>query len=221
MNPCNTCGWEGEPANGLCRNCGEPYAPYPVGGPGEGPADLPEDFDPVAAELAIEAVLRAGGESPSRPSETAHGAIQALLFLTSGNDVDPASIFAPEPLPEPPLAGSATLSASVPIRAACDRCALPMFGEVRLRCRPGSKMLDGGHLARLTKCLAGRLQNEPQLAEQLAAALVDLGGAETASVRVSVRRPCDDCGAGMVVSTARARRAAPAGGDPPMYQGGG
>jgi GTP cyclohydrolase I len=187
--------------------------------------ELPLGADLPAAERALSGLILAAGDDPGRPelAETPARTVRALLSLTAGYEQDPAEILAdlpaepPATLPEP---SRATLSAEVPIRMACERCMLPAFGAVYLRCKPGSQRLDGSHLTRLTLCLAARLQSEPQLADQLASALVDLGGSRSARVRVTVRRPCDDCGAGRAETTATARRvarerqAAPAGGDP-------
>lgn len=69
------------------------------------------------------------------------------------------------------------------------------------------------------ECLSLRLQTEAGLAEQTVAAVVDVARAAEAEAVVEARRPCGGCGAGQVVTQARARRVAPAGGDPPQQCG--
>lgn len=213
----------GDIAAGTCLNCGMPAGSLRSSvseppGLQELPPLLPEMG---AAEPGLAAVLAASGDDPNRPEMegTPARCVRALLSLTFGYDTDPASVFEPSATLLSP--NSATLSVILPVRTACERCMLPVFGTIESECVPGRWLLDGGHVLRLVEVLAARYQTEAQLAEQVAAGLVDLGGAAYASVRVTARRPCDECGAGRVEITARAMRSAPAGGDPQQQQGGG
>lgn len=220
MSDCAMCG--GEIVKGTCRNCGTPGEEAPVipAAVDVERVDLPEVAgDLNLAQAGLAELVKAAGELArpevaGTPAET----LKAILGLTKGNDKNPGEAF-DGAQPGTPGAERVTLFANVPTRTACERCMLPMFGQVNVRCVPRGKILDGSHLARLVNILSARLQSEPQLAEQVAAAIVGMGEAESASVRITVRRPCDECGAGRVETTARARRAALAGGDPPHEDG--
>jgi GTP cyclohydrolase I len=207
---CEMCG--GEVISGACRNCGTPAGPNNPAPARPALEDLPEltaDADLPLAEAGMRAVLAAAGADGPELAETPARAVRTLLALTAGYDADPAATLASPRPPTPPGTSRATLSASVPVRTACERCMLPVFGDVALRCVLGERALDGGHLTRLVLDLAARFQGEAQLAEQVAAAVVDLGGAESALALVKLRRPCDECGGGRATTTARVRRAAP------------
>lgn len=211
---CPYCG--GDIVGGTCMNCG---TPAPCWALPEKPDDLPPDI--ALALTGLAALIQTAGDDPGRPEleGTPDRAVAALLALTAGYERDPAAAFPPPAFATPPLEG-VTLSLSVPLRTACERCMLPVFGKISVRCEPRDRPIDGGSLARLVGTLAARYQNEAQLAEQVAAALVTLGGAGSASVRLTTRRPCDECGAGQATTTARARRTAPAGGVPQQDGGG-
>lgn len=184
-------------------------------------AQLPPGADPAVIEAGYRALIVASGEDAERPdmATVPRTAARAALAMTTGYDSDVADVLAAGELAV--VAERATLDLSMPVRTVCERCLLPLFGTVVMRCKPHHRNLDGGHLARLVGVLATRLQSESQLAEQIASALVDLGGGAWARVKVSARRPCDECGAGHALTTARARRTEPAGGDTPQEAVGG
>lgn len=183
------------------------------------PPELPVDF-PASYE-ALRAVLAASGApsetvAAANPQEVARG----MLGLTAGYDRDPATVILDDAR-EPTGGPAVTLTLDAPIRTACSRCWLPAFGRVSATWREGAVVgLPADRVLRLVECLSARLQDEGQLAEQVAAAAAGPGGASEVEVVVTLRRPCDECGSGQRETTARARRASPAGGDPPQQGGG-
>jgi GTP cyclohydrolase I len=208
---CEMC--SGEVVSGVCRNCSTPAgppSPVPARPALEDLPELPFKADLALAEAGMRAVLALADADTPEMEEAPARAVSTLLSMTAGYDANPTDTLAAPPCPPtPPGTSRATLSTSVPVRTACERCMLPVFGDVALRCVLGERALDGGQLTRLVLDLAARFQGEAQLAEQVAAAVVDLGGAESALALVKLRRPCDECGGGRATTTARVRRAAP------------
>lgn len=219
MRECVVCGWSGEPVDDRCPNCR-----MPLGAPDA--ALVPED-DPITAELrepttlerGIAELARALGVSADHDAGAlARGLARALAEITAGYDGDPEAIILEVPR-DAPCGSGVTLSLDAPVRVACSRCWLPVLGRLVARWREGGGGLSPDRLRRVAFCLASRLQSEGELAEQLAAAACDLGGARSVEVVVTLRRPCGECGGGQSETTARARRASPAGGDPPHVGG--
>jgi GTP cyclohydrolase I len=188
----------------------------PGGGHGRAaPADLPEGAQPelVVAGFVELLALAEAGLSTAEAEEVGERAKRTLLALTAGYDEDPGGVFRGLP-----LAGGPVLTAlcSAPFRTVCSACLLPFRGEatVEARCAEGSPAVGADHLRRLLRCLSRRLQTEDSLAEQIAAAVHDLGGAGYAEARVRARRECDECGGGEVEAESRhSRGVRPSSGD--------
>lgn len=227
---CEFCGG-GFNAAGVCRNCGSPNhdgLPAQEVPPVEAVvSDAFQDIvelrpggEPEAVAAGFRALIVAAGDDPDRRelAESPLLAARCAVALTIGYESDVAAIFGspPSPLTVDVSPERATLALDLPIRMVCERCLMPVFGTVKMLCKPRHRHIDGGHLARLVGTLSARLQNEAQLAEQVASAVVDLGGGTWARIEVATRRPCDECGAGRALTTARARRTEPAGGDTPQ-----
>jgi DNA (cytosine-5)-methyltransferase 1 len=229
---CEACGYTGGSirlaagGQATCPNCGSPLVPETETADDVGElarADAPAARMP--GEDAILALLRAGSVPEEEILAVDTGAVVAnLLETTRGYERDPLAELAEadadaERRGDGPTPG-VTLELEAPARPACARCLLPMPGRVSLRWREGASRLSPDAVGRALDAVASRLHTEGTLAEQ-AAALLAAVGAQEVEAEVSVRRQCAGCGAGSVVTTARARRVSPGAGDPPQHRDGG
>ena len=119
----------------------------------------------------IENILTELGEDPAREGllRTPHRAEQALRFLTSGYQMDPAKI----------LNGALytvkydemVIVKDVEFFSLCEHHLLPFYGKIHVAYLPGNKVIGLSKIPRIVDMFARRLQLQERLTQQVAQTL--------------------------------------------------
>lgn len=203
-----TCTWcSGEIRDGRCSNCGVPAEQREAAEAAKNPEEPVDSADPGRVQDGLREFIRLAGDDPDAPHlcEAPGRALWSLLERLSGYRHDPAAILEPRDQAR----GNALIRAKGSVEPVCSTCLTPWSGAVLLSTRldEDSHDVDAQQCAELVAALGARLTHPDLLAQQIAAALVDLGRARSARVAVTTTHFCahqraerrEDCSALVVI----------------------
>jgi GTP cyclohydrolase I len=140
--------------------------------------------------LAVEALLLAIGENPSRDGliETPQRYVKALREMTSGYHEDPAELF--KTFENDGDYDGMVSVGPVPFFSLCEHHLVPFFGDAWVAYIPGDRIVGLSKLARLVELYARRLQVQERMTEQITAAVHQHLKPEGVGVQIKARHLC-------------------------------
>jgi GTP cyclohydrolase I len=144
--------------------------------------------DPIAAH--VEQIVRHLGEDASRPGmkDTPARVAQAMRFLTSGYEADPAAAVGDGLFP---AEGEGEIALrDIEFYSLCEHHLLPFFGRVHVAYLPGERIIGLSKIPRLVEVYARRFQVQERLTAQLADALVQVLSPRGVAVTVEATHLC-------------------------------
>ncbi|WP_210507695.1 GTP cyclohydrolase I [Naasia sp. SYSU D00057] len=149
-------------------------------------------FDEARARAAVESLLLALGEDPSRPelAETPARVAESFSEMLAGTGVDPSAILADGAVVLDVAPTETVALRDIPFRSVCEHHLLPFAGSASVAYLPGDRVAGLGRIARAVDAVASRLQVQERLTEQLATAVEEGLGARGVLVVLSAAHSC-------------------------------
>jgi GTP cyclohydrolase I len=149
-------------------------------------------LDEARLRAAVEDLLAALGEDPSRPELAATPARVAATYaeLFSGVGIDAAALLAEDAMPAPQPVPEIVALRGIAFRSVCEHHLLPFTGQAAVAYLPGERLAGLGRIARAVDVLASRPQLQERLTEQLASAVEEGLAARGVLVVVSAAHGC-------------------------------
>lgn len=143
----------------------------------------------MGIELQVEQILEYLGEDPKREGlrDTPRRVQASLLELTSGYDVDPASVFTTFHAEE---YDQLVLLRDIPLVSLCEHHLLPFMGVAHVGYIPKDKIAGLSKFKRLVDVYARRLQVQERLTRQVMDTLVQVLEPRGAMVVVEAEHSC-------------------------------
>ncbi|HYD43602.1 MAG TPA: GTP cyclohydrolase I [Anaeromyxobacter sp.] len=158
--------------------------PRPLGVPQERPAALAAAVSEFLDALGLPAEARSSGELAGTPARVAQAWLEELL---DGYGADPAAILAQASRSE---ARALVALTGIEYHSVCPHHLLPSRGVAHVGYLPGGRLVGFGQLVQLVDALAHRLVLQEDLAQQIAAALVEHLGARGAGCVLDAEHLC-------------------------------
>ena len=120
--------------------------------------------DPLAAEAAVTALLRALGRDPASPhlAETPRRVARSYVELLTGRQFDLTTFPNDEGYDE------LVIARDIPLQSLCEHHLLPFSGVAHIGYLPGARILGLSKLARVLELFARDLQVQERLTQQVA-----------------------------------------------------
>jgi GTP cyclohydrolase IA len=146
--------------------------------------------DHERAAAAVEQLLAALGEDPSRPelAQTPRLVVEALSEYVAGRGVDArAHLTALEPAPS---GGEPVVVTNLAVRSLCEHHLMPFIGVAHLAYVPERFVTGLGNLNRVVQTIAAKPQIQERLTQEVADVLVDGLGARGVLVVLDMAHQC-------------------------------
>lgn len=166
----------------------EPLAPGPVP---EGRAG--RRADPARAERAVAELLDALGVDAGRPglARTPARVAEAFAEMLAGEGEDPRErLGALIPAERADAPSGPVLVTGIRFRSLCEHHLLPFAGTAHIAYLPGESLVGLSGFSRLVETLAGRLQLQERLTEEVADAIADAVGPRGVAVVLEASHGC-------------------------------
>jgi GTP cyclohydrolase IA len=139
----------------------------------------------------VHALLAEVGEDMSREGlqKTPQRMAKALLYLTSGMDVDPVAVLR-SALFDIETGGGMVVVKDIEFSSLCEHHVLPFMGRVHIGYLPRAKVVGLSKLARAATAIARRLQVQERLTHQIAAAVQEATDARGVAVFCEAEHTC-------------------------------
>lgn len=142
---------------------------------------------------AVVRLLEHIGEDPTRDGllETPQRVLKALTEMTAGYSIDPAEVLAKTFDVGP--ADELVVVREIPFHSMCEHHLLSFSGNATVGYLPKDRVVGLSKLARLVDLYARRLQVQERMTHQIADAITEHLGTETAGVVIRARHSCMAC----------------------------
>jgi GTP cyclohydrolase I len=164
----------------------------PPAGPAASGTNRVAGIDRPRVRAAVEELLAALGEDPSRPelAGTPARVADAYTELFAGVGVDASAVLGEDALPIGDAATELVALRSIPFRSMCEHHLLPFSGMASVAYLPTDRLAGLGRIVRAVEVLASRPQVQERLSEQLASAVEEGLGAKGVLVVLSASHGC-------------------------------
>ncbi|WP_448619955.1 GTP cyclohydrolase I FolE [Geodermatophilus sp. URMC 65] len=142
--------------------------------------------DPLAAEAAVTALLRALGRDPASPhlAQTPRRVARSYAELLTGRQFDLTTFPNDEGYDE------LVIARDIPLQSLCEHHLLPFSGVAHIGYLPGARILGLSKLARVLELFARDLQVQERLTQQVADWLQEHLAPRGVGVVVEAEHPC-------------------------------